>query len=135
MSDANETKQCQSVKSLGAKAIDRRSTLYESAVAPVVGSIATATEIEYRNFAGGNFRLNSGTLATMSFYAAEKSAGDIEGTGVAGTYSEVYDVDNNAVSVTVTSDKWYPIPDELFGLPWIKFVGDAAGVIDVSLKG
>ena len=133
MSDANETKRCQSVKSLGAKAIDRRSTLYEDAVAAT--SAASSTEVEYHNFAGGHFRLNSGSLATMSFYAAEKSAGDIEGTGVAGTYSEVYDVDNNAVTVTVTSDKWHPIPDDLFGLPWIKFVGDAAGVIDVTLKG
>ena len=135
MSDATENLKLQSNKSLGAKSIDRRHTVYESVVVPVVANIATATEIDMRGYAGGTVLFRAGeTITTLTFYVAEKDAGAFL-DGVAGTYEQLYNTNNAAVSMTVAADRAYPLPDECFSVHFLKLIGNAAAAPDVCLKG
>ena len=135
MSDATENLKLQSNKSLGAKAIDRRHTVYESVVVPVVANIADATEIDLRGYAGGMVLFRTGeTITTLTFYVAEKDAGAFL-DGEAGTYEQLYDTDNAAVSMTVAANRAYPLPDEVFGCHFLKLIGDSAATPDICLKG
>ena len=134
MSDATENLKLQSNKSLGAKSMDRRHTVYESAVVPVVANIATATEIDLRGYSGGTVLFRAGeTITTLTFYAAEKDAGAFL-DGAAGTYEQLYDTNNAAVSLTVAADRAYPLPSEVFGCHFLKLIGNAAATPDITLK-
>jgi len=134
MSDATENLKLQSNKSLGAKSIDRRHTVYESVVVPTVGNIATATEIDMRGYSGGTVLFRAGeTIVTLTFYVAEKDAGAFL-DGEAGTYEQLYDTSNAAVSLTVAADRAYPLPAEVFGCHFLKLIGNAAATPDITLK-
>ena len=135
MSDATENLKLQSTKSLGAKSMDRRHTVYESAVVPLVDDIATATEIDMRGYSGGTVLFRTGeTITSLKFYVAEKDAGGFL-DGEAGTYEQLYDTSNNAVSVTVAANRAYPLPDECFGCHFLKLIGgNAEATPDITLK-
>lgn len=87
-------------------------------------SAANSTPIPKHNAAGGGFVLTSGSLATATFYVSADNV----------TYYALHDAANSAISRPLTADKAQPLPEELFGWPWFKIVGDAAGVITVSFQ-
>ena len=77
-------------------------------------AIGTTPAIPFENCAGGLIEV-IGNLGTLAWYAA-----DAEG----GTYKQVYKADDSAVCNpnTVTQNRSYPFPDEVFGAAWLKIV-------------
>ena len=128
MSD-NETAELRSPRAGSAVSIDRRYAVLESITVPAVADIATATEIDMREYAGGTILFRaSETMVTLTFYAGEQPSG---------TFEQLYDTVNAAVSMTVAADRAYPLPDECYGAHILKLIGNVAATqaVDVCLKG
>lgn len=111
--------------------ITRQNNLPVGGAAPTVIAVdsvlADAAEIDISWAAGGGFILPTGeTMVTLTFYVAEKKGG---------TYKQLYDKTNAAISRTVAASRAYPLPDEIYGFPWLKIVGNADGTLYICLKG
>jgi hypothetical protein len=86
----------------------------------------TSPDIPLANHAGGGFAKVSGAGATITFYVSTRENG---------TYHQVHDSAGVAVSKTLAgANDMHPLPDEVFGWPCLRIVGDAAAVLDVALK-
>ena len=93
----------------------------------VVGATEAASgAIDYSDSAGGTMQVPStASYVTLTFYSCRTADG---------IFLPVYDSSNAAVTRTVAASRAYALPDELFGSKWIKIVGDAAGLMGLSLK-
>jgi len=88
---------------------------------------AASEEILFGEFAMGMIQVPAGSaLTTLTWHTAEKKGG---------TYLAAYDETNAEVSQTVAAGKSYQLPVALAGAIAIKAVGNAAGTIDITLKG
>jgi hypothetical protein len=93
----------------------------------VATAVANSGEILCSEFALGMVYVPAGSsLTTLTWYAAEKAGG---------TYTAAYDELGNAVVQTVAAAKCYQVPVALAGAAALKIVGNAAGTVDVVLKG
>jgi hypothetical protein len=89
-------------------------------------TVATSDEIPFA-FAQGKYFIPAGSSITLvTFYAAP-----IEG----GTYTIMRDILNANITQVVSAGFNYEFPDEAFGAPWVKMIGDAADSVLVSFKG
>jgi hypothetical protein len=89
--------------------------------------VATSDELDVRNFAGGSVHVpNGSTITTLTLYSLH-----VEG----GTCVPLYDADHVAVILTVAADQVCELPAAVFAVPFLKFVGNAAGNVSVFLKG
>lgn len=108
--------------------IERRTNVQASVT---IGTTAGGSSvIDLRGYAGAAFRLASGSTATVTVYGAASEAG---------TYVPLYalDADLAEVAMSLTSlstGKGYELPSGCFAWPFLKLVGDAAGVADVVMK-
>ena len=91
----------------------------------ITASATTSPVIRMGDAAGGLIHVISGSVASITFYTCHTESG---------TYIAVYDSTNTIVSRTVGTSRVYAIPDELFGAEFLRIVGDATGVIRVTLK-
>lgn len=89
-------------------------------------SLATTGRFQYSNFAGGVIILPAG-ISSLTWYVSSTEDG---------TYVQINDKANaGAVNpASVTQSLAYPLPDELFGAPWVKIVANTAGTATVCLK-
>lgn len=95
----------------------------------VATSAGSCDVLPFGGYASGRIYVPAGSsLTTLTFYDAPYA----EGTFVAS-----YDDAGTpaAITLTVSAGKSYPIPAKLYGAGAIKIVGNAAGTVDVSLKG
>lgn len=100
--------------------------LIESYSVPVSANLADAVAIDFRGFRGGEIVRRSGSVATITLYASTKEDGTF-GTKYSG---------GSAVTVALSADNEpAEIPIGAFGSRYLKLIGDAAGVVDVCLKG
>lgn len=90
-------------------------------------AVGTTQEIPYLYYAGGMIFVPTGSSITSLTWHVAPEAG--------GTYLPAQDSDGAAVTQTVAAAKAYPIPEALFGAPYIKAVVDAAGSVTISFKG
>lgn len=93
-----------------------------------VGTTAAASgEIIYSDWAGGRFHVPTGSsITTITWYDAIVPGGD---------YLPSNDATPEALTQTVAAGQSYEIPPSLAGAASLKLVGDAAGTVDVALKG
>lgn len=90
-------------------------------------AVADSAEIIYTDRAGGRFAVPDGSsITSITWYDAPKPGG---------TFVTAYDEFGVACVQTVAAGKSYEIPVTLAGAGALKAVGDAAGTIDVYLKG
>lgn len=88
---------------------------------------ASTVEIDYSNAAGGSIYIPAGSPITTLTYQVSPVPG--------GTYVPLYDGAGAAVTRTVAAGRCYPIPVECYGCGQIKIVVNAAGPVDITLKG
>ncbi len=91
----------------------------------LVAAIATATEIDIRDHATFGIVQLSGSLATLSFYVA---------TAPGRTYVKLTDSSGAPITRPIAVDESAQLPDEAFAYGSVKLIGDAAGVVELSLK-
>ena len=68
----------------------------------------------------------SGSVATLSIHASATENG---------TYQPLFNTDGAAITVSVATTRWQAVSLQAFVAPYIKFVGDVAGVVRVTGKG
>ena len=108
---------------------DARKVYGEAVGVDVVGNIDTATveAIPSGSARTGGFIVPAASpLTTLTFYGSH--------TGAIGSYVQIYDTSNAAISKTVAAARAYPLPPEALNFAWLKIVGNAAGSINLSLK-
>lgn len=89
-------------------------------------ALADAERIDMQESAGGTIFVPTGSsLTSLAFY------GSHDGT----TFLALYDSSNAAVTRTVAAARAYALPDECFGCRFLKLVGNADGVVNMSIKG
>jgi hypothetical protein len=81
--------------------------------------LATTPEINKRNYAIGVIHIPvDSSITELTFYcAAEKG----------GTYRALYNNAGDPVTLTVTDDAAYELPDAVFAAPFVKIVVDSDG--------
>lgn len=87
-------------------------------------SAGTTGRIDMRSFAAGSIKIAAGT--GVAFYAAPN---------MTATPKAIHDKNDSPVALTITADKWVPIPDECFGVLFLVPVlsGVSSGDIEVML--
>lgn len=89
-------------------------------------TVGASSELYLTNFAGGLMVLPATTsAATLTFYVSSD-----EGL----TWRQVFNSSNVAVSRTVTQNRAYTLPDELFAATRAKILSDVEVAIDVLVK-
>jgi len=89
--------------------------------------LGTTPELAFQHAAGGTVFVPSGSsITSLTYYAA---------TAIGGTYLPLNDASGSAVTQTVAAGKAYDLPAACFGCCALKIVANAAGSVDVSLKG
>lgn len=92
----------------------------------VDAAVADAELVEYQKYAGGSVVVPAGSsLTTLTFYVSHDRA----------TFVPLYDQDGVAVTLTVSAECGYALPDALFGAPFFKIKGNADGVVSIFRKG
>ncbi len=104
-------------------------------------ALATTPEISIEEFVAGNiFIPAASSITTLTFYCAPWAAssqsisGTVQDTPAA-VFQQLYDSANVAITRTVAAGRCYALPAELAGVGAIKIVANAAGAVDISLKG
>lgn len=93
----------------------------------VATAVASSEEILFKEFSGGCVYVPAGSsITTLTWYTASESGG---------TYLPASDEDGVAVTQTVAHTNAYAIPSALFGCACLKIKGNAAGTVDIVLKG
>lgn len=93
----------------------------------ITASIGTCDPIDISHAAGGAFIVTVGaSLTSLTFYGCDTRGG---------TYKALYDKNNAAVTRTVAVDRAYPLPDDCYGFPFVKAVGNNTGTLVVTTKG
>jgi len=86
----------------------------------------TTPAISFGDAAGGLIIIPTGSsITSLTFYGSDTAAG---------TYVQIYDSANAAVSRTVAEARAYALPDECFAVRWLKIVANAAGAVKLTLK-
>ena len=96
-------------------------------LSPLALNTATGTtaEIQYKKAAGGMIHIPTGSsITSLTWHTSH------DGT----TYVAAQDSEGAAVTQTVAAAKSYPIPDALYGAPYLKAVSNASGNVHVTLK-
>lgn len=89
-------------------------------------SAANSAVIDFEAFETGRVHIPTGSaLTTLTWYASLTEDG---------AYTIVRDGSNNNVTSTVAADYNYQFPAALTGARFVKIVGNAAGVVGVTLK-
>src|SRR5688500_16800659 len=89
-------------------------------------TLADSEAIPLGDFAGGLVSIPTGSsITSLTFYASDSKAG---------TYRQIFDAANAAVSRTVAAARAYALPDECFAVRWLKMVPNADGTVVVTLK-
>lgn len=84
-------------------------------------TLADSEELIMQGMAGGMIYVPSGSsITSLTFYAAHTKGG---------TYFQIYDADNAAVSRTVAAGRSYSLPEECYGARFLKFVPNADGTV------
>lgn len=91
----------------------------------ITASATTSPTIKVGDIAGGIVHVLSGSVTSLQFWVCDTENG---------TYIRLYDSSNAAIARTVATSRAYALPDELFGAEFLRIVGDATGVIRLSLK-
>lgn len=95
--------------------------------AALTNSLNTTPAIDISSAGGGSIFIPTGSsINSLTFYIS---------TAVDGTFIALYDGANAAVVKTVAAARGYPLPAECFGALAVKIVANAAGSVDISLKG
>jgi hypothetical protein len=94
----------------------------------ITTSQTTTGVIDYQLYAGGSLYIVSGSITSLTWY------GFNEATGTFIAIQELSAGAYVATTQTIAASKAYPLPDSLFGFPYLKAVGDAAGVIKLMKK-
>lgn len=90
-------------------------------------AIGTTEEIPFEAASGGTIHIPLGSsITTLTFWAAPKRGG---------TFLALYDKAAAAVVMTVSASKCYELPTAVFGCASLKIVVNAAGNVDLSIKG
>lgn len=102
----------------------KRYTIIKTAT---IASGATESDaVELRSFAGGGYALPStfdGTTLTFKVCSTED-----------GTFQTLYDQYGSALSITVAASRSFPLPQEIFGWLFFKFVaGTSQSTSDTSI--
>ena len=109
-------------------------TVFKSCTVPVEADIATASVVDFREAKGGMIHVPAlSAITTLTFYVSDKPDG---------TFLAAYTEQNVAVALTVAASRAYPIPlslnqvlSALEGAGAFKMIGNAAGTVNVCLKG
>ena len=89
-------------------------------------SAANSDAVEFEAFETGGVHIPTGSsLTTLTWYTSLTKNGG---------YTIVRDGSNNNVTSTVAADYNYQFPSALTGARFVKIVGNAAGVVGVTLK-
>ncbi len=88
---------------------------------------AACDELDKAEFASGSLQVPSGSSLTTLTILGSHTAGD--------AHVAVKDQDGAAVTMTVAAGQVYELPSAVFGVPFIKFQGNAAGTVSVVLVG
>lgn len=105
--------------------ISRQSFWFKKALITLTTSSSTTPEIDFREAAGGTiFAIDA--IVSFTVYGTYEPGG---------TYFQLYDSSNAAISRTVTQGKAYALPDECFGCRAIRIVANTGGTVQISLKG
>lgn len=90
-------------------------------------SAAASDPIDCRQWAGGMIHVPAGSeITTITWYCSTEKDG---------TFLAVMDGAGEAVTTTIAAGQACLIPAACFAAAWLKAVGNAAGTIDISLKG
>jgi len=89
-------------------------------------AVANSAAIDFEAFETGRVHIPTGSpLTTLTWYSSLTEDG---------TYTIVRDSSNNNVISAVAADYNYQFPSALTGARFVKIVGNAAGVVGVTLK-
>jgi hypothetical protein len=105
-------------------AIQRKPVTIQANVA-VDTVLADSTPVTNEAAASLMVRRTSGTTATINIFGAAT---------VGGTYLQMT-FEGADLTATVTATDWEVLPAAVYAAPWLKFVGDADGVVEVAGKG
>lgn len=87
---------------------------------------SSSTVVPYGGAAGGTIFVPTGSsITTLTFHVAPGKASDMVA---------LYNTSNTAVTLTVASDRAYPIPDECYGSHSFTVTGNASGTVTVVTK-
>jgi hypothetical protein len=90
-------------------------------------STTTTAQLAYGAYSGGTIHVPTGSsITTLTYYAYDHEAA---------AYSALYDADGVAVTQTVAATNAYPILDSAYGVRTLVLVANAAGTVNVDLKG
>lgn len=108
----------------------RKCNIQAAVPVDVLANIDTATveAIPVGSARTGGMSVPTGqTYITLTFYVSH--------SGVNGTYQQLFDASNVAISKTVAAGRAYPLPPEVFNFNFLKIVVAAnPGNISISLK-
>ena len=126
---------------MGAMRITRGFAFRELGRCALTTVLATTPEFGFEEFVGGMVYIPVGSPITLlTFYASpyQKSSASMANT-VADTPTPVdyaiYTSGGVAVTLTVAAGQCYNLPADIFGAGRIKMIPNAAGSVEVSLKG
>jgi hypothetical protein len=93
----------------------------------VTTSVTTTAEIDLTAVAGGCVLVPAGAaISALAYYGAREPGA---------AYVAIQDSSGSPVTQSVAGGKGYPLPDACFGYGAVKLVADAAGSVELSLKG
>lgn len=110
---------------------------YSKSVA-LTNSASTTPNIDFQEASGGTVIVPTGSsITTLTYYAAKNPAAAGSGIGepAAGDFQPLQDSTGAAVVQTVAASKAFPLPDACFGCGWLRIKANAAGSVDLTLKG
>jgi hypothetical protein len=88
--------------------------------------LADGPDISTGDFGSGVVMIPAASSITvLNFYAA---------TDKGGTYYPLYSSSNVIVSRTVAAERAYALPDECFGVRWLKILANADGAVTLTFK-
>ena len=90
-------------------------------------ALNTTEEIPFENITGGTIHIPAASPITSLTYNAAPASG--------GTYLPLYDKAVTAVTQTVAAGRCYELPTAVFGCGALKITVNAAGLVDLSVKG
>lgn len=102
---------------------------------------ATTPEIAIEGFAGAGICIPAGSpITTLTFYVSNRSSAaqvSLPTVNQAPTFYGLHTNDNNdtAETLTVSADHAYAIPADIYPFGSMKIVANAAGAVELSLKG
>ena len=90
-------------------------------------SLVTTPIIDMQAAAGGLiFIPDAAPMVSLTYYAAPDSGG---------TFLPLHDSEGTAITQTVAAGKAYDLPSSCYGAGALKIVADAAGTVELSVKG